>query len=102
MAAITASCAALRPAGVRVSAPRQARSARVVCLAKTEVNAYFIYSNITYLMSVHHSKWELGCVSTCRVVGKAKEKDQMLLGTSGVIYCTATPADTTCSEISLG
>ncbi|BDA42422.1 hypothetical protein COCOBI_03-3090 [Coccomyxa sp. Obi] len=36
MAAITASCAALRPAGVRVSAPRQARSARVVCLAKTE------------------------------------------------------------------
>ncbi|EIE20881.1 hypothetical protein COCSUDRAFT_57428 [Coccomyxa subellipsoidea C-169] len=36
MAAITSSCAALRPAGVRVSAPRQARSRVVVAVAKTE------------------------------------------------------------------
>lgn len=40
MAAITASCAALRPASVRVSAPRPARSSTRVVLAaaKTEVS----------------------------------------------------------------
>ena len=39
MAAITASCAALRPASVRVSAPRPARSTNRVVLAaaRTEV-----------------------------------------------------------------
>ncbi len=49
MAAITSSCAALRPAGVRVSAPRQARSRVVVAVAKTEVS---LRVGLTVLMHV--------------------------------------------------
>ena len=38
MAAMLSSCAALRPSGVRVSAPRQSRSRVVVAVAKAEVS----------------------------------------------------------------
>ena len=57
MAAMTSSCAALRPAGVRVSAPRQARSRVVVAVAKTEVSL-----RATFLTQrLNHRKWKMLC-----------------------------------------